>query len=1808
MKRLLVTISLTFFISIIIKAQSNEIVLQPGAEGKDAILSGNSPDANNGNHINNYAIAWTYSGTPMYLRAIFEFDLSSIPTNAYITEVKLSLFYVPTSYGAGEHCSEDGPNECFISRVIEPWDESTVTWNNQPSVSDENQVLLPASTHVEQDYKNIDVTGLVQDMFDNGNNGFLLKLKNESHYRRLTFGSSDCEDETKRPKLVIKYTMNDGTNPEKANGLTANESSPLNIELNWHDNASNESNYIIEQSEGTSTNYEPVDTLAANATSTTITENISNKTKYYFRVKAVDANGYYSYSDEVSIITGSISVSDGDTTICNKYYFDSGVTFPYNSHENLVQTITPEIPGKILKIRFNTFSLSSGDKLTVYDGSSVTSPILEELTGTSLPDSIIATNSEGKLTFKFTSGGDILKNQGWEAYISCIDPVFAPHNLTITLNSSDTIKFSWSDTISIETGFEVQRSINGTDFSTIHTTGENIIEYEDVNGIYTGSEYYYRLRTITTESYSPWSDTLYVLTPGPEAPSDLIAESTNDTTLVLTWTDNSDNETGFVVERSLNSESGFSQITEVSSNTITYSDKELTFNTEYYYRIRAVLGNDSSNYTSTVHVLAGGAIMDDMDITRCNYYLLDPGGLENYPSSLNKTITLNPVEAGKYIKLDFELFNLESNCDKLYIYDGSTVSDPLINVYTGSSIPDSINATNTSGSLTLKMTSDGTVTKSGFKIHVTCIDIPNIPTDLNLIDAGTNEITFGWTDNSTDETGFIIYRSDELEGTYAIVGNVEENTDQYTDINLNSGKTYYYKLQVSGIEGYSEFSDTLQIETTGPLAPSVLSARSTDDTSVNLVWTDNSDNEDIFIIERSLEATTGFEIIDSVGVDTTTYVDSALVFNTVYYYRVLAITGQDSSEYTNTASVLTGSVVMDDTTISRCNYYLLDPGGLDNYSNNENKTIVLQPSVVGAKVRLDFESFTLHNNYDFLYVYDGSTVSDPLIATLTGSTLPDSIIASNDDGVLTLKFTSNSYTTYSGFKIQVRCFLVPLKPSELTLTTSETTSLSFAWKDNSDNEEEFFIYRSLLENGSFNIIDTTLENNNEYTDNELVSGTTYYYSVRASGEDGISNFSDTLTAVTAGPKAPSDLIAKATGNSSIELTWTDNSNNEEGFIIERSLNESSDFEQIAIVNTNIDWYDDEGLTFNIEYFYRIRAYVADDSSEYTTTVSAKAGNVVFDDGYISSCNYYLLDPGGEDNYESSLDKTLKLFPLVAGEKVKLSFDVFDLENSFDKLYIHDGSLISDPLIATLTGNTLPDSIWATNSEGALTLRFVSDDSNTRTGFIANVNCIYVPINPSDLSLTDATKNSLNISWTDNSDNETGFIIYRSLSETGNFEAYDTVAENIATYIDDNLSSGFYYYYKVKAISSEAYSGYSNLLTAKTLGLKTPSDLNAVSNNSSSATLSWIDNSSDETGFSIERSLAANVEFDIITTVDANITEYTDNTVEIDKTYKYRIKAFHTTDTSDYSNLAIVSVGSYVINNENISRCDFYLLDPGGSDNYPNSSDKWVNITPTETGKVIKLNFIEFDLGDDNDSLIVLNGNISSELLSAYTESSITDSLWARNTEGQLHIRFTSDESLNASGFKIYVGCVDALNAPTNLTGIGTYSDSLKIEWSDNSNNETSFELYRSLTIDGNYDLIKQTESNATSYLDTNLSSNTTYYYKARAINSEIYSDFTEILTISTITSNIGDQINDLIYNIYPNPTNDNINIQISNKYNGKVYIEIYSISGSLLEKIVYEKTDNELFKTINIGDFSNGVYMLNIRFNDKKIVNQIIKE
>lgn len=151
--------------------------------------------------------AWTANGSPENQRICLKFDLSALPLNAIIDTAILYLYAMPNPHGGnGVDANYGSANAGFIQRITSTWPTTVppYTWYSQPSTTLLNQVIIPQST---SSFSNtvVDVSDLVKDMQTNGNNGFFMKLQNESTYNIRQFVTSFNNDITKHPKLIIYY-------------------------------------------------------------------------------------------------------------------------------------------------------------------------------------------------------------------------------------------------------------------------------------------------------------------------------------------------------------------------------------------------------------------------------------------------------------------------------------------------------------------------------------------------------------------------------------------------------------------------------------------------------------------------------------------------------------------------------------------------------------------------------------------------------------------------------------------------------------------------------------------------------------------------------------------------------------------------------------------------------------------------------------------------------------------------------------------------------------------------------------------------------------------------------------------------------------------------------------------------------------------------------------------------------------------------------------------------------------------------------------------------------------------------------------------------------------------------------------------------------------------------------------------------------------------------------------------------------------------------------------------------------------------
>ena len=106
-------------------------------------------------------------------------------------------------------------------------------------------------------------------------------------------------------------------------------------------------------------------------------------------------------------------------------------------------------------------------------------------------------------------------------------------------------------------------------------------------------------------------------------------------------------------------------------------------------------------------------------------------------------------------------------------------------------------------------------------------------------------------------------------------------------------------------------------------------------------------------------------------------------------------------------------------------------------------------------------------------------------------------------------------------------------------------------------------------------------------------------------------------------------------------------------------------------------------------------------------------------GTVTTCSGTFYDPQGNSNYNNNLNVT-QTFCATGANCITFTFTSFRTQGGNDILYIYDGPSIASPLIGNFSGSTSPGTVSSTS--GCLTFRFVTNGSNTRSGWIANISC------------------------------------------------------------------------------------------------------------------------------------------------------------------------------------------------------------------------------------------------------------------------------------------------------------------------------------------------------------------------------------------------------------------------------------------------------------------------------------------------------
>lgn len=209
--------------------------------------------------------------------------------------------------------------------------------------------------------------------------------------------------------------------------------------------------------------------------------------------------------------------------------------------------------------------------------------------------------------------------------------------------------------------------------------------------------------------------------------------------------------------------------------------------------------------------------------------------------------------------------------------------------------------------------------------------------------------------------------------------------------------------------------------------------------------------------------------------------------------------------------------------------------------------------------------------------------------------------------------------------------VAPAAPLNFVATAASSTQITLTWFDNSSNESGFRIERAFSTAGPFStgmgpftVLTTTSANTSQYVDSNLQASTLYYYRISAVNNAGVSNLSNVVSATTqapptAPPSPPSNLVATPTAATLVALSWSDNSNNESFFKVERSANNGTTYTLVATTSANVHTYMDFNLNPASAYVYRVRASnsLGDSANSNTAMATTLAAGNMASYSYIS---------------------------------------------------------------------------------------------------------------------------------------------------------------------------------------------------------------------------------------------------------------------------------------------------------------------------------------------------------------------------------------------------------------------------------------------------------------------------------------------------------------------------------------------------------------------------------------------------------------
>ncbi|HEY7089886.1 MAG TPA: NPCBM/NEW2 domain-containing protein, partial [Tepidisphaeraceae bacterium] len=341
----------------------------------------------------------------------------------------------------------------------------------------------------------------------------------------------------------------------------------------------------------------------------------------------------------------------------------------------------------------------------------------------------------------------------------------------------------------------------------------------------------------------------------PAAPSGLGASVVNQQ-IKLNWTDASNNESGFRVERKAGANGTYAQIADLPAGTTSYTDSAAAAGTTYFYHVYAYNSGGPSGFSNeanaTIPLPSGTVYVSDLNYT-VNANGWGPAEKDRSNGEQaggdGKTITLNGVTYAKglgvhayseiivplsgqytqfssFVGVDDEMTSFSTIRFQVYVDNVLKFDSGVMNPNS----PTQQAVVSVAGATTLKLVvndgGDGNGADHGDWADAKLItgippSAPSAPSGLLATLGANNVVSLSWVDGSTDETGFRIQRKLGANGTWGDVKTVGANVTSTTDTGPFGGSsTYFYRVIAFNAGGDSTPSNEQSITT--PIAPPAL--------------------------------------------------------------------------------------------------------------------------------------------------------------------------------------------------------------------------------------------------------------------------------------------------------------------------------------------------------------------------------------------------------------------------------------------------------------------------------------------------------------------------------------------------------------------------------------------------------------------------------------------------------------------------------------------------------------------------------------------------------------------------------------------------------------------------------------------------------------------------------------------------------------------------------------------------------------------------------------------------------------------------